>query len=195
MIETINPVVHGGSRSDYRKSIALHSLGATVSAGLLGAALGSIGALLRAPWGDAGLLGVAVVAIAYAARELLGIPVPLLDRKRQVPDWWRTFYSPPVAALLYGVGLGVGFLTFITFGTLVAVAAASVASGDPLVGALMCAPFGAARAAAVALAVATDRAHPADVVDRLETVARSRAPGWINGAALTAIAATSGWLR
>src|SRR5215211_8594514 len=120
MIETINPVVHGGSRSEYRKSIALHALGATVSAGLLGATLGSIGALLRAPWGDAGLVVVAAVAISYAGRELLGLPVPLIDRKRQVPDWWRTFYSPPVAALFYGVGLGVGFLTFITFGTFVA---------------------------------------------------------------------------
>ena len=36
------------------------------------------------------------------------------------------------AAFLYGVGLGVGFLTYLTHGTLVVVAVAAVASGRPL---------------------------------------------------------------
>ena len=51
---------------------------------------------------------IGFLACAYAARELLGLPLPLFDRRQQVPDWWRTFYGPHVAASLYGAGLGMG---------------------------------------------------------------------------------------
>lgn len=145
MVETITPVVHGGSRLRYLTSIALHTLGATLAAGVFGAALGGLGALLRAPWGRAGALAVLAVAVLYLLREVAGLRIPIPDRHRQVPDWWRNFYSPLVASLLYGLGLGIGFLTFLTYGTFVAVSVGAVASGDALVGALLCAPFGFAR--------------------------------------------------
>src|SRR5919106_257199 len=58
MAQTITPVVHGGRGARWAKVIALHVVGATASAALLGAALGAAGAALGAPWG---LLGAAVV--------------------------------------------------------------------------------------------------------------------------------------
>ena len=79
------------------------------------------------------------------------LPIPIPDRKRQVPEWWRTFYSPNVAALLYGAGLGIGFLTYLTFGTFVAVAAGAVAAGSVGLGAVIGATFGLARAVTVAV--------------------------------------------
>jgi hypothetical protein len=185
MVETIAPVVHGTQRVRYRMSVAAHAVGAVLSAGVVGAALGAIGFFLGAPWATWGPLIVATCAGLYAARETFGLPLPVLDRGRQVPEWWRTFFSPPVAAFLYGVGLGSGFFTFLTFGTFVAVAAAAVASGSPIVGAALCAPFGVARAASVALAHATTRAaDPAEVVDRLEALAATPLPRAVNAAAL-----------
>lgn len=183
MAETITPVVHGGKRKPYLLASALHVLGATATAALLGALLGTAGTLLRAPW-EATPLVVALVAVLYFLREAFALPVPLPDRKRQVPEWWRTFYSPAVAGFLYGAGLGVGFLTYLSFGTFAAVMAAAVAFGDPASGALLCGAFGLARGLAV---VAVTWNGPPD----LDPIAESPAPRLTNAAALGAVALTA----
>jgi cytochrome c biogenesis protein CcdA len=188
MAETITPVVHGGRRGPWLLSSLLHVGGATASAALLGAALGGAGALLGAPWGDATPAVVGAVALLYFAREAFRVPVPLPDRKRQVPEWWRTFFSPAVAAFLYGAGLGVGFLTYLTFGTFAAVAAGAAASGDAATGALLCGAFGLGRGVAVLLVTA--RAAPT-TIDRLDEVAASEGPRRVNAAALAGVVAAA----
>src|SRR5881397_3097660 len=102
----------------------------------------------------------------------LDMVVALPNLRRQVPEWWRTFFSPPVAAFLYGAGLGVGFLTYLSFGTLVAVAAVAVASGNPLVGVLVLTPFGMARGLSVLVVRSAATAEGVTrVVDRLDEIA------------------------
>jgi hypothetical protein len=188
MVETISPVVHGGRGTRYRLSVLLHTLGAVLAASAFGAVLGGAGAVLRAPWGRWGLVALAVVAAAYALREAAGVPVPIPDRARQVPDWWRTFYSPGTAAFLYGMGLGVGFLTFLSYGTFVAVAAAAVASGSPLAGAALCAPFGLARGLSIAVANGTLGSRgPGTAVGTLEELATTRLPRAANALALAGV--------
>ncbi|MDQ3915593.1 MAG: hypothetical protein M3323_09750 [Actinomycetota bacterium] len=184
MAETITPVVHGGKRRPYAVASLLHVAGATASAALLGLVLGGLGALLRAPWETATPGAVAAAAGLYFVREAFRVPVPLPDRNRQVPEWWRTFFSPSVAALLYGAGLGVGFLTYLSFGTFVAVAAGAVASGNPIVGLALCAPFGLARGLAVT--AATWRAGPG-TIGRLDDLALSPGPRVANAAALAVV--------
>src|SRR3990172_12851360 len=120
MVETINPVVRGG-RARGGGAVIVHAIGAGASAAAFGAGLGAFGAALGAPFGGAGTWVVALVAAVYAMGELTGGRVTVPQLRRQVPDWWRTFFPAPVAALLYGVGLGVGFVTFLDHGTLVAV--------------------------------------------------------------------------
>ena len=186
MVETIAPVVHGTRRARYWASLLAHALGAVAAASIVGAALGGIGYLLRAPWGAVGAVFVGALAFTYAAREALGLPIPLLDRRRQVPEWWRTFFSPSVAAFLYGVGLGSGFFTFLTFGTFIAVAGAALASGSPALGALLCAPFGLARALSLAAVHAGDAA-PGEIVDRLEAIAATPLPRAVNAVALAGL--------
>jgi hypothetical protein len=177
MVETITPVVHGGSRSRWGQFLVLHVAGATLAAAAFGLALGAFGALLDAPWGRASAILVALLAGAYLAREAFGLPVPVPELRRQVPDWWRTFFPFGPASFLYGFGLGVGFLTYLAHGTLVVVAGAAVAAGHPLAGAAMLAPFGMARGLSAAVARrARTPAEGAALVDRL---ARSASwPGW-----------------
>src|SRR5918999_268953 len=186
MVETIAPVVHGTRRARYWASLFAHAFGAVAAAAIVGAALGGVGYLLRAPWGAVGAVFVGVLAFTYAAREALGLPIPLLDRRRQVPEWWRTFFSPSVAAFLYGVGLGSGFFTFWTYGTFIAVAGAALASGGPALGALLCAPFGLARALSLAAVHAGDVA-PGEIVDRLEAIAATPLPRAVNAVALAGL--------
>ena len=188
MVETITPVVHGG-RGRWLGALALHAFGAAITAAVFGAALGWIGSLLGAPWGRAGLVALAAVAVIYAAGELSDHRAPVPQLRRQVPDWWRTFFGRPVASLLYGAGLGVGFLTFLADGTLLVVGFAALASGRPVVGALLVAPFGLTRGLSAAVAWRSDSPERSrTLVDRLVagSDARRRAA---NGVALVAVAA------
>jgi hypothetical protein len=191
MAEAIAPVVHGEDRRSYAISVGLHALGATASAALFGALLGIAGMALGAPWGTAGVTALLLVALLYGAREGAGLPIPIPDRKRQVPDWWRSFYSPAVASLLYGLGLGVGFLTYLTFGTFVAVAAAAVISGDPATAALLCAPFGLARGLSVLVSARSRSGEAELVIERLESLATTAGPRIANALALGVLAAAA----
>jgi hypothetical protein len=173
-------------------AVVLHALGAVASAATLGAALGAAGMLLGAPWGPAGSLLLAAVAALYGAAELLGIRVPVPEGRRQVPEWWRWTLPPPWAALLYGLGLGIGFLTHLRHGTLVAVALAAATSGDPLASAVVLGAFGLARAVPlVAMVGAATDDGVADVVRRLETVGGSAAPRLANGLVLVTLAVSA----
>jgi hypothetical protein len=187
MVETISPVVHGGRTRAYWGSLISHVLAATVTAAAFGALLGALGGLVGAA-GDIGVIVLVTVSVAYFARESLGLPIPIPQRRRQVPEWWRTFYSRPVAALLYGVGLGVGFFTFLTYGTFVAVAVGAVISGDPLTGAIVIGPFGMARALALVATGRTEAQRARRVFDGLESLSSSRGPRLINATALLLVA-------
>ena len=170
MVETITPVVHGGSRSRWGISLALHALGAAVAAAIVGSLLAGAGALLGAPWGAPGAVLVVAAAALYVAREL-GAPVPVPQLRRQVPDWWRTFFPPHVAAFLYGLGLGPGFLTYLGHGTVVVVSVAAFASGRPLLGAAVLAPFGLARGLGPVIAFGVR--SPSDAAALVERLDRS----------------------
>ena len=189
MVETITPVVHG-RRTGYVLAVALHTAAASTTAALTGIALGSIGMVLGAPWGSAGAAAVAGVAALYLLREVARIPVPLPNARRQVPEWWRTFFSPPVAATLYGAGLGIAFITYLSYGTFVAVAAAALVSGDPLTGALVCAPFGLARGLSVAV-IGGRSADPASAAAAVAHLAGGNGPRFVNALALAAVAAVA----
>ena len=75
------------------------------------------------------------------------------------------------------MGLGVGFLTYLTHGTLVVVAVAAAASGRPVVGATLVAPFGLARGLSVLVAARARRPEEGSaLVARLARSASS--PAW-----------------
>jgi hypothetical protein len=182
MVETITPVVHGGSRERWGISLALHAIGAAVAAAIVGSLLAGAGALLGAPWGVPGAVLVVAAAALYVAREL-DAPVPVPQLRRQVPDWWRTFFPPHVAAFLYGLGLGPGFLTYLGHGTVVVVAIAAFASGRPLLGAAVLAPFGLARGLGPILAFGVR--SPGDAATLVERLDRSASKArWRVGNAL-----------
>jgi Methylamine utilisation protein MauE len=190
MVETITPVVYGGRRGRWALLLGLHATGTTFAAAAFGAALAAFGALLDAPW-DVGVAVVAAVAALYLA-EVLGARVPVPQLRRQVPNWWRSFFPSEVASFLYGVGLGVGFFTYLTRGSLVVVSVAAFVSGDPLVGALALAPFGLVRGLTASVAFHARTADEGSaLVDRL---ARSASwPGWriAHGVVLASVLVTS----
>jgi hypothetical protein len=189
MAQTITPVVHGGSRRRWAGAVSLHVLGAAISSAALGALLGAGGSLLGAPWGRAGMFVVALIAVIYAVREVFGLPIPLLEMRRQVPEHWRGSFGPRTVAFLYGVVLGPGFVTHLRHGTFLAASAAALALGDPLLGVALIASFGVARAAGVALTSAA-RTEPLVMAagHRLERIGSGSLPRIANALALVGIA-------
>ena len=190
MVETISPVVYG-TRTRWAGALALHAAGATATAAAFGALVALAGAMLGAPWGRAGAALVAAAAVPYLLRELLGVRVPVPQLRRQVPEWWRTYFGRPLAAFLYGAGLGVGYFTFLGHGTLVVVTVGAASTGRPLWGALVMAPFGLARGLAPLVGVGSR--VPEDgrrLVDRLSSTS-DRVRRGLNGAAIATVVAVA----
>src|SRR4029450_11120107 len=118
-----------------------------------------VGQSLGAPWGRAGAIALAAVAILYALAELPRVSVVVAQLRRQVPDWWREEFGWPVAATLHGAGLGIGLFTYLGHGTPVVVAAGAVAIGNPWWGALIVATFGATRGLSAAVSAGVSDAE------------------------------------
>src|SRR5215208_675275 len=94
MVETITPVVHGGSRSRWGISLALHAIAAAVAAAIVGSLLAGAGALLGAPWGVPGATLVVAAAAMYVVRERPA--APRLGRARTVRPCPRVGSGPRV---------------------------------------------------------------------------------------------------
>jgi hypothetical protein len=184
MVETICPVVHGTRK--WLVSVALFALGAVAAAAAVGLLLGAALPLAGSGW----LALVALVALVEGAAEarLLRLPVPQL--RRQVPERWRERFPLPLTALLYGLGLGLGFATYIPVATLVVVAVGVAFLTGPLAGAAVMAAFGLGRA--VALVVSTVRLSSYEqATGRIERMADWAVTGRVrrvNAAALVALA-------
>ncbi|HET9673003.1 MAG TPA: MauE/DoxX family redox-associated membrane protein, partial [Actinomycetota bacterium] len=86
---------------------------------------------------------------------------------------------------------GVGFLTFLGHGTLVVVTVGAAATGRPLLGALVLAPFGVARGLAPLVALRSgDREDGRILIDRLNAMPE-RTRSIANGVAIVAVVAAA----
>ena len=113
----------------------------------LGMFLGLLGSLL--PIGPdreslkASLIGF--MSLLYALHELRLFSLPFPQRQRQVPENWRHRYHPYATAILYGILLGLAYITFVPVATLYVVTAAVIVRGSPIFGALLFGLFGLGR--------------------------------------------------
>lgn len=153
----ITPPCWGAQRythSTYIRSVSLFAAGSIVSAGIVGGICGGIGVLLmsRAPMLRPVLWGlIMVVAALYGVAELRGEPAPVPTRHWLVPRNWGRFGKARYA-LAFGLLLGAGFFTLVTFVGYYLILGTCVAIADPIYGVALMAIFGAIRAAPVALA-------------------------------------------
>lgn len=151
MVGTIVPMVHR-ERSDGGRAISgwLHMLGCAIGSIVMGGLLGVGGELI--PWPGLGTrqivvpIATGVIGFAYSTRELGLLRLRYLQLRRQVPARWRHTLPPRVAACLYGIALGFGFGTRIPVSTLYVAATWVMLNGNPLLGAILMAPFGIGRA-------------------------------------------------
>lgn len=141
MIETIN-----GPRRHTRLCCITFTLGALAGGSATFGALALLGSLV----GIGGLVLVAILGVAAAIADLRGRPI-VPQIRRQVPEHWRRVLPLPVATLLYGVLLGLGFTTFVYAVALWALAGIAFLLGSPRTGVQVGLAFGAGRALPICL--------------------------------------------
>jgi hypothetical protein len=127
-----------------------YTLAGGLTSVLLGGGLGLVGALALP--GDvalpAALLGLAVATLALI-RELGLAAIPLPQIGRQTEGMWAKRYGFTVAALLWGLDLGLVFTTWFTFSGTWLLVAAAFSAGSPGYGAALFAAYWSGRALSV----------------------------------------------
>jgi hypothetical protein len=161
VIDTIGPTGHTGGRKTTIAACIAFLPGALTGGLLTFGLLAALGDLLHGAGGRASYLVAAAIALLAAALEVRGTRI-LPQIRRQLPEHWRRVMPMPVAALLYGVLLGIGFTTFVLSFGVWALAGVSLAVGDPSLGILLGACFGLGRAIPI-LALAPLAGRPAGI--------------------------------
>jgi len=144
MVETLAPAGYAGRLRTTLVACATFTAGALAGGVLTFGGLALLGQALGAG-GTGAAIVAAALAVAAAVGEARGLRI-VPQVRRQVPESWRRVLPVPLAAGLYGVLLGLGFTTFILTFAVWALAAVSVALGDPALGAVLGLAFGAGRA-------------------------------------------------
>jgi hypothetical protein len=145
VIETIGPTGHTGGRRTTIAACAAFLPGAIIGGLLTFGSLALCGELLHGAGGRAAYLVAAAIALLAAVPEARATRI-VPQIRRQLPEHWRRVMPMPVAAVLYGVLLGIGFTTFVLSFGVWALAGVSLAVGDPSLGLLVGAAFGLGRA-------------------------------------------------
>jgi hypothetical protein len=155
MVETLAPAGYAGRLRTTLVACLTFTIGAVAGGVLTFGGLAKLGEVLGAG-GTGAAVVAAALAVAAAVGEARGLRI-VPQVRRQVPESWRRVLPVPLAAGLYGVLLGLGFTTFILTFAVWALAAVSIALGDPALGAVLGLAFGAGRALPViALAPVAD---------------------------------------
>jgi len=138
-----------------------YSLGGALSAGALGGLLGAIGKLLhnfgtpRELW-----LVFAVWAGILGFRDVGVLSFPLPQRQQQAPYHWVRQFDYFSVLFMWGFFIGTGVSTYIVFGGLYAVLAASVVSGSIGWGSALLIAYWSGRSMSVWLAPFVERNFP-----------------------------------
>ena len=130
-ISLLRPIGKGARAvADWLPTFALHGAGYALGALVLGTALGGIGAILGlAGFGRAALVLLALIGLVYGAHQLDFLRVPYPQRRAQVPHDARVRFSKPVVGGLYGLALGLDYMTYVQTPLLYLVTAAAVLTG------------------------------------------------------------------
>jgi len=111
-------------------TFGMHAAGYALGAAILGTALGAIGALAGfAGFGTAALLVLALIGLTYGAHQLDFLRVPYPQRRAQVPHDARNRFPKWVVGGIYGLSLGLDYLTYVQTPLLYMMTLAAVFTG------------------------------------------------------------------
>jgi predicted permease len=120
------------------RSVLAYTVAGCVSATLMGITLGVIGDLLggRAAGGIQFYL-VAIFGVSLAAREWGVISFRLPEHRRQTEKFWVHEFGFVMASAMWGLHIGLGFATRVTYGGFWLLVTVALVLGDPLYSAVL----------------------------------------------------------
>jgi hypothetical protein len=151
MLASIHPLGERARGQNFAVTVVAYTVGSVAGAATLGAVLGAAGNATFADGDDAIRLGVlALGALLAAFVDRSGRRVP--SWHRQVNEDWLTQYRGWVYGLGFGLQLGLGVVTIVTTAAVYLTWVGAFVAGAPVLGAVVGAAFGLARALPVAAA-------------------------------------------
>lgn len=125
----------GGALVRYLPTLAMHGLGYALGALILGAATAAIGRVSGfeghfAAYSTAALAILALTGLVYGIHQLDFLRVPYPQRQAQVPHDARQRFRKSTIGGLYGLALGLNYLTYVQTPVLYLVTLAAVFTGN-----------------------------------------------------------------
>ena len=129
----------------FRSALA-YTIAGAFSSLIVGLALGAVGKVIGSGGTSIALYLVAVLSLLLAAREWGWINFRLPERKLQTEKLWAHEFGFVMASAMWGLHIGLGFATRITYGGFWVLVAIILALGDPRFGAIVMLSYWAGRA-------------------------------------------------
>lgn len=167
----------------FTPAFVLHGLGYALGAVALGGALGFAGSLIgfsgATLWA---LIGLGLAGLIYGAHQLGFLRVPYPQRRAQVPHDARQRFPMWFIGGLYGLSLGLNYLTYVQTPILYLVTAAAALSGDVALAIALFAVFNAGRF----LPMAVNYLPVSDIAVQNWLARRQESAAMVDGALLVA---------
>ncbi len=127
-----------GGHKLWLKCVVLYTAAGCVSATFVGVALGAIGRLLGGnPAGGPAFYLISVLSLVLAAKDLGWVKFCLPERKCQTEKVWAHEFGFVMASAMWGLHIGFGFGTRITYGGFWVLVALALGLGDPVYGGVL----------------------------------------------------------
>ena len=127
-----------GSKKKWLAEVVAYTLAGSVTSAFVGALLGVLGKqLLIMRFGKQAILVALAIGLIAIARELGWLTFPLPQLRRQTKDVWGKLLPGMMAAVLWGLDLGLIFTTRLTFSGIWLLAVVAILVGEPTYGAML----------------------------------------------------------
>jgi hypothetical protein len=117
MTGSINPAVSRVGYGRFAGHVAVFAVGAFLGSAVTFGAMALVGSAVVALAGRWVWVGIVIALTVLVSMRDAYSRTPVPYRALQVPEWIKHSFRPAETAFLYGIQLGVGFLTRFTVGT------------------------------------------------------------------------------
>lgn len=127
-----------GHTKNWLAEVIIYTLAGSLTSSFVGALLGLLGELVSTiGFRKFGLWLAIAIALLAIARELGWVSYPIPQLKRQTKDLWARLFPRKVAAMLWGLDLGLTFTTRLTFSGVWVLVIVTILVGKPAFGAAL----------------------------------------------------------
>lgn len=159
-----------GYTKSWLTEVVIYTIAGSLTSSFVGALLGSLGELVSTiGFGEFGLWFAIAIALLAIARELGWVSFPIPQLKRQTKGIWARLFPRKIAAMLWGLDLGLTFTTRITFSGAWVLVIVAILVGRPSFGAALFVLYWVGRALSlwIALLLLPDSSSTDWVLERI----------------------------